>query len=104
MDECLSIGEKLGDIDIGGQYCMVHINLPLMNKSNVVDYTKKVDFHLKDTALKGTVYEMFANHMELMMYTPTTFRFGVCFPSACSRFELQTYLDQGNCFMHLHQL
>lgn len=59
MDECLSIDTTVDDWPLKGQYCMVEVRLPMMNKSNV-DYLRKVDFDVRGTELQDTVYELYA--------------------------------------------
>lgn len=93
MDECLSIDQNIEDTRIAGQYCLVHLNFPLLEKTGI-DYTKKVHFSLKGSKLEGTVYEMYAEFMEMMMFTPTTFKFGLCFPSACDASEMQRFMTK----------
>ena len=95
MDECLSISQNVDNVKVNGQYCMANIDMPMMKKSNVVDYSRKVIFNLTNTKLKESVYEIYAKHMELMMFTPTTFKVGICFPSTCDYHELQRVLEKG---------
>lgn len=99
MDECLSIDTQVASVPVSGQYCMVNLDFPMLNKSHV-DYMKKVRFDLKGSSLEDTVYELYADYMELMMYTPTAFRFGVCFPSSCDKDELQRFLTKCKDFAH----
>src|SRR5689334_2784811 len=93
MDECLSIDVNIDKTRIAGQYCLVHLDFPMLHKNNI-DYTKKIHFSLKGSKLEDTVYEMYAEFMELMMFTPTTFKFGLCFPTVCDKSEMQRFISK----------
>ncbi|KAI1293780.1 hypothetical protein HDE_06527 [Halotydeus destructor] len=93
MDECLSIDTKVEGSQMAGQYCMVNLNFPLFNKSLVrQDYKHRLIFNVDNSQLQDTVHEVYAKHMEMMMFSPTTFRFGLCFPSSCDKSEIEQYL------------
>lgn len=92
MDECLTIDQTVKSQRIAGKYCLMNIHLPLLEKTNV-EYARKIQFNLNGTELEQTVYELYGRHMEMMMYTPMTFKFGLCFPSSCRRAEIEHFVN-----------
>ena len=92
MDECITNDVTVQDQRISGKYCMLSLNLPLLSKNNVSNL-QGVKLSLTDTRLKGSVFELYAVFLEMMMYTPAGFRFGVCLPSACEAQLLERFLN-----------
>ena len=79
-------------VDFNGQYCMVSINFPEVQrpKHNWLGVARKIDF--SNTDLKNTLYEYYGNYSEI--FTTETFSFALCIPSACSREELDKVVQR----------
>lgn len=95
---CLSIKVNEPDDSFRGQYCLVSIHFPAVEKpaNNWLGFARKLD--VSGTDMKNTVYEYYGNHSELFSYA--TFTLAVCMPSTCSRDDLNSVLQNRECFAH----
>lgn len=95
MDECItnevpvhvSAGHK-----ISGKYCLLKLNLPLLQKADVPNLLG-VHMSLSNSSLSGSVFDMYSVFVEMMMFSPAGFQFGVCMPSACGPAEVERFLN-----------
>ena len=92
MDECITNDISIDGKRLNGKYCMASLNLPLLNKSDISNL-HGVKFDLKNTPLEGTIYQHYAIFVEMMMYTPAGFKFGICMPSSCQMHQVERFLN-----------
>lgn len=94
LDECIYNDVVVNDHRINGKYCLLSLHLPLLTKDKVHPL-HGIQFSLSETPLEGTVYDsVYSVFVEMMMYTPSGFKFGLCLPSSCSKESVEKFINE----------
>ena len=93
LDECITNDVTVKGRRMNGKYCLLNLNLPLLSKEQVHPL-HGVNFSLKKTPLEGTVYDLYSIFVEMMMYSPAGFKFGLCLPASCSAESVEKFINK----------
>ena len=98
LEPCVELNVTEGDVHFRGRHCTATISLPVPAEELPVKPMVAVKLNLSSVKLGSTVYQYYADRIEF--FTREAFSFGTCFPSTCSRDDIElmvrSYGDKSN--------